>query len=161
MSDTINEKSLRLLKNDKAHAHRDNGKSSLTPSSNKPIPPEYLSVRAKEIFIDFVDRIDELHPASETDLEAIILYANNKEELEWHELTLRTEGVVYEVPSLYGVTLKARPEVAMLKQCKDLQLKILKEFGLSPSSRKNIKIAPKETKKENPFAAIGGKQKQA
>lgn len=161
MSDTINEKSLRLLKNDKAHAHRDNNKSSLVPSSNKPVPPDYLSVRAKEIFIDFVDRVEELNLASETDLDVIILYANNKEELESYELTLRTEGVTYEINGLYGITLKARPEVAMLKQCKDLQLKILKEFGLSPSSRKNIKVKPKEVKKENPFAAIGGKQKQA
>ena len=128
MSDTIDVKSLRLLKNDKAHAHRDNAKSALIPSSNKPIPPEYLSVRAKEIFIDFVNRIDELHPASETDLDVIILYANNKEELESYELTLRLEGVVYEISGLYGITLKARPEVTMLKQCKDLQLKILKEL---------------------------------
>ena len=146
-------KAIRLLKNDKAHAYRYAGKEEPEPSETRPQAPEYLSVRATEIFEDFVMRIEEMYPASNTDLDIIVLYANNKEQLESYELTLRELGSVYE--TVGGI--RARPEVSMLKECKALQLHILREFGLSPSARSRINIKTKAPKAENPFAAVGSK----
>ena len=151
---------IRLLKNDKAHAHRYKDVESVTGSFERPIAPDYLSDRAKEIFNEFVERVEQMYQVSDTDLDTFVLYANNQEQLEMLENVLRVEGVTYELPTQYGITLKARPEVAMHKQCKDLQLRILKEFGLTPGSRSRVKIPKKVEKKENPFAAIGEKQKQ-
>ena len=160
-------KAIRLLKNDKAHAHRYANKQEPEPSSDRPQAPVYLSIRAKEIFEDFVQRIEEMYPASETDMDIMVLYANNKEQLEYYELFLREKGSTFErmsPPNRNGdqfvMGVSARPEVSMLKECKALQLRILTEFGLSPSSRGKVNIKPATTKAENPFAALNKKEQQ-
>ena len=154
-------KALRLLKNDKAHAHLYKDIVEPIPSGGRPEPPSYLSERAREIFIDFVNRIEDMYPPSDTDMDTIVLYSNNKEQLECYELVLREEGSTYEVIDKLGnIIRKARPEVTMLKDCKALQVTLLREFGISPSARGRVNLKPKETKKENPFAAVSKKQKQ-
>lgn len=147
-------KQLRLLKNDKAHAHRYVGKEEPDPSNTSPLAPEYLSERATEIFNDFVCRVEEMYPVSETDMDILVLYANNKEQLESYELFLRTEGSTVTTDTRYGTSVKARPEIPMLKECKSLQLNILREFGLSPSSRSRIDLSKGKKKKDktNKFA---------
>ncbi|MCK5603044.1 P27 family phage terminase small subunit [Candidatus Pacearchaeota archaeon] len=160
-------KELRLLKNDKAHAHRYADKEEPRPSDGIPIAPDYLSERAKEIFTDFVERISAMYNASETDMDIMVLYANNKEQLESYELTLRTEGSTFEgyvidrEGEAHLKSVRARPEIAMLKECKSVQMKILAEFGLSPSSRCRINLKPKKKEKKNPFDAIPGGKKKA
>ena len=147
--------SLRLLKNDKAHAHRYADREEPNPSDTSPLAPHYLSERAADIFNDFVLRVEEMYPVSETDTDIVVLYANNKEQLESYELFLRTNGSTVETETRYGVSVKARPEIAMLKDCKATQLKILMEFGLSPSSRSRVDLSKgkkKTGKKSNPFA---------
>lgn len=144
---------LRLLKNDKAHAHRYKNDSNPEPSSDKPIPPSHLSERAKEIFVEIVEKIEEMYPISATDEYALVLYANNQEQLEYLELYLRENGVTYEQVSMHGSTMRKRPEVDVHTQCKATAMKILSEFGLTPVARARIKHAPKkEDKKDNPFA---------
>jgi len=157
-------KDLRLLKNDKAHAHRYADKEEPTPSDGRPISPEYLSERAAEIFTDFVERISVMYDPSETDMDVMVLYANNKEQLESYELTLRAEGSTVEAYVIdkdgdaHLKSVRARPEVAMLKECKSVQMKILAEFGLTPSSRCRINLKPKKKEKKNPFGVIPGKK---
>lgn len=147
---------IRLLKNDKGHADRYH-KEPVTASTERPTAPSSLSPRAKEIFEELVDRIEELCPVSETDTYLLTLYANNQEMLEHLEYLLRTEGVTYEKTTAMGDTIiSPRPEVAMLDKCKTLALKILPEFGLSPSGRVRMglkKAGP--APKENPFAKLG------
>lgn len=147
---------IRLLKNDKGHADRYH-KDPVEPSSERPVAPSSLSPRAREIFEELVDRIEELCPVSETDTYLLTLYANNQEMLEHLEYLLRTEGVTYTKTTALGdVSISPRPEVAMLDKCKSLALKILPEFGLSPSGRVRMglkKAAP--VQKENPFAKLG------
>lgn len=148
---------IRLLKNDKGHADRYH-KDPVEPSSERPEPPSSLSPRAKEIFEEIVAFIEELCPVSETDTYLLTLYANNQEMLEHLEYLLRTEGVTYEKTSALGdISICSRPEVAMLEKCKAFALKILPEFGLSPSGRvrMGLKKADPTTKKENPFAKLG------
>lgn len=150
---------LRLLKNDKAHAHRYKDIVEPKASSQRPVPPYYLSDRARQIFLEFVDRIAEMYQPSQTDIDAIILYANNKEQLESYELFLRENGSTYEYMTQYGSQIKARPEVAMLEKCKSLQVSLMKEFGMSPCSRSRVKLKKPTEKRVNPFSAVG-KQKQ-
>lgn len=154
-------KPIRLLKNDKAHAHRYADLVEPEPVDARPQAPDYLSERAAEIFEDFVQRIEEMYPASETDLDIIVLYANNKEQLEYYENMLRIEGStvkLYSKPNNEGevflISVRARPEIAMLRECKLLQFKILREFGLSPSSRSSVNLKPPAAKEQNPFGAM-------
>lgn len=158
-------KAIRLLKNDKAHAHRYADREEPEPSNNRPQAPSYLSVRAAEIFEDFVKRIEEMYPASETDMDIMVLYANNKEQLECYELLLRENGSTFEIYSPTTefrdgelIAVRKRPEVSMLRECKALQLRIITEFGLSPSSRTRVDLKKRKSEGGNSFAGVGKKK---
>lgn len=153
---------LRLLKNDKAHAHRYANRDEPVPSASCAIAPEGLSVDAKYYFDEFVKRVEEMYPCSETDSYSITLYANNHEQLVFLENYLRVEGLTYEEVKYVklgkdkGVetcSVKKRPEVEIHKQCKDFEMKILTEFGLTPSSRARVPQKPKQVVK-NSFADL-------
>lgn len=151
-----NSPELRLLTNDKAHAHRHKGNEELEPSSDLPVAPRTLSERGTEIFNEFVDLISQMYAPSKTDTDMIVTYANNQEQLESYEYTLRTEGSTYDFETQYSSSVKARPEVAMLHQCKTLKINMLAQFGLSPSSRSKVKIDKTPGKKKaNPFSEMG------
>lgn len=151
-----NSPELRLLTNDKAHAHRHKGNEELEPSSDLPVAPRTLSERGTEIFNEFVDLISQMYAPSKTDTDMIVTYANNQEQLESYEYTLRTKGSTYDFETQYSSSVKARPEVAMLHQCKTLKINILGQFGLSPSSRTKVKIEKTPGKKKtNPFSEMG------
>lgn len=145
---------IRLLKNDKAHAHRDKDKVRPIVSSEIPVAPLTLSIRAQEIFTEFVKRIDELGLASESDIDIITLYATNQDQLEYLESILKEEGLTYTSQNRNSeYCIKPRPEVAMLERCKALKFKILAEFGLTPSARKRVPIKVKEKgNSQNKFA---------
>lgn len=145
---------LRLLKNDKAHAHRYKDDNPPAPSASKAIVPDTLSERAKEIFAEIVQKIEEMYPCSETDAYALTLYANNHEQLEYLENYLRVNGITYESESKWGILVKKRPEVDIHKQCKDFELRILAEFGLTPSARSRVNLPKKPEKKKNAFADL-------
>ena len=145
---------IRLLKNDKAHTHRDKDKTDLVVSSDIPVAPAKLSERAQKIFNEFVERIDELGLASEADIDIITLYATNEDQYLHLESILKAEGLTYTSQNRNNEhCIKPRPEVAMLEKCKNLKLKILAEFGLTPAARKRVAIKQK-TKGEttNKFA---------
>lgn len=147
---------LRHLTNDKAHSHRHKNTESLKPKSNIPQPPKTLSDRAKEIFVEFVARIQEVGIASDTDIDIIILYANNQEQLEHYEYILRTEGSTYTSYTRGGdEIIKPRPELGMYDSCKNLKFKILTEFGLTPAARKRVSMKIKKPEeKKNPFGDL-------
>lgn len=139
---------IRLLKNDKAHAHLyvEKDKNEPIPSDSQAVAPDTLSPRAKELFEDFIQRVEEMYPCSSTDEYSIVLYANNHEQLEYLESFLRVNGVTFTYEDKFGnEVFKKRPEVDIHKQCKDFELKILTEYGLTPSSRARVPLKPKAT----------------
>lgn len=149
---------LRLLKNDKAHAHRNKDEATEVASSDKlPVAPKTLSERGKEIFYEIANTIEEMYPSSVLDTCALTLYAQNQDQLEYLERILRIQGVTYELydKKTGNVIFKPRPEVAMFEKCKTYAKNMLAEFGLTPNSRKKMNIKKKETVKENPFAKLG------
>ena len=141
---------IRLLKNDKNNAHRYKDKQEPVPSDEPPVAPEYLSVRAKEIFNKFVKLVEEMYPVSETDINMIVRYARLGERIEAYDGYLRRTGDTYETIN----DTKPKPEVKMMQDCEDRQHKIEVEFGLSPSSRARVNVKPKEKKKQNSFGAL-------
>lgn len=146
---------------DKAHAHRYKGVENVQVKKSRPKAPLHLSIRAQHIFNEFVDKIEELGIVSETDIDIYITYATNQEELEYLEDFLRRNGHSYCVESKFAVSYKRYPESEVYKQCKDLKLKILGEFGLTPASRNRIKIQKKEEKPNNPFAMLDSPKETA
>lgn len=150
---------LRLLKNDKAHEHRHAGKVEMEPSLELPEAPASMPEREKEIFNDLLEIIGEMYTPSRTDLDMMILYCNNQTQLEHYEGILREEGSTIKVTKFNEQTekemilsVKARPEVAMLHSCKKLKIELLGHFGLSPLSRGKVKMQKATGKKsDNPF----------
>lgn len=134
---------------DKAHRHRH--KDEPMGSDDKPIAPEHLSDRGKAIFAELTERLDEIGVASITDTYAIELYATNQEELEYLDAFLRLNGHTYETVN----DIKPRPECKRHKDCKDLKLKLLIEFGLTPSARARVKTTKKENSVGNTWGAFG------
>ena len=145
---------IRELKNDKAHAHRYAGIEHPKPSISKAVPPAGLSESATIYFNEIVEQIEEMYPCSKSDSYALTLYANNHEQLLYLEQYLRLNGLTYEVDTMASTIIKPRPEVAIHKECKFFEMKILNEFGLTPGGRAKIKIKPKEKKKTNAFADL-------
>jgi len=158
---------IRALKNDKAHAYL--YKDIEYPQSAKDLasPPEHLSERAKQIFIEIRDRINRMYHCSSTYTEALVLYANNQEELEHLENYLRKNGHSYEDKKFIktgkdtGIetcTIKKRPESDIYKCCKEYAKQMLIQFGLTGSARSKINmkaLGTPDKAEQNPFTAFG------
>ena len=135
---------LRLLKNDKAHAHRYVTKDGFEGiDMNNVRPPSNMGEAAKKIFMETFNKLDENYQLSVLDIDLLVLYSNNQEQLEAVELILRQEGLCYETS--FGV--KERPEVKIHNNCKMLSMKLIQEFKKFPRKTKSAA--------ENPFAKFG------
>ena len=158
---------IRELKNDKAHAYLYKDIEYPKAADDIAIPPERLTARAKEIFIELRDRINEMYHCSSTYTEALVLYANNQEELEALEKILMVKGHTYEERKYVKTvknegfetfSIRRRPECDIYKCCKEYAKQMLIQFGLTGSARSkiNMKSLGKPDKPaENPFAAFG------
>lgn len=156
---------LRLLKNDKAHAHRYANREEPEGSLDRPIAPITLCEQEKIYFYEFVAKIEEMYPASATDTDFIAIYASAKAQADHLTMVLKEKGHTVEVPivnqqkEIIGYKVAARPEVKMLNECRRTMLDIGQQFGMSASARCRINtkaLKPATTKKEdNPFAKLG------
>lgn len=134
---------------DKAHQHLydyDNPE----PSKDWPVTPSRLSPKAAGIFERMVLRIAELYPPSASHTEILAIYAEAEEDylelsayIKWNGRTFTTDNG----------QIKPYPEVAMRNEAKNTMEKILKEFGLSPASSRNVKMQKKQEKR-NSFADL-------
>jgi P27 family predicted phage terminase small subunit len=136
---------IRLLKNDTAHRHL--YKDELIAEPGTVIAPDTLSEVGTLIFNKMVARLEELGIASPAHTEMLTIYATNQELVEWCQRYLSEKGLSVECDN--GRSF-ARPEVGMLQDAQNRCLKILEQFGLSPSASVRVKIKPPQ-KKVNAF----------
>jgi P27 family predicted phage terminase small subunit len=136
---------------DKAHKHRHNNQPS--PSKDWPVAPDRLTEQAKAYFNELVAIIAELYPPSASHEAMLTMYAEAKELSIHLEHMLRVEGLTYMKCGPLGDEPKARPEVMMLERTKKQMFDILREFGLSPSAQRSVKIE-KPKSKVNAFADL-------
>ena len=128
------------------------------PVSDAPKAPEFLSVRARQIFEGLVEKISAMGYASDSHTEMLALCAMRLEEVETYTETIRIEGSVYETTNQGGdPVFKARPEVGLRSQAMRHAQSILAEFGLSPASKGKVSV--KQDKKQNRWADLGGAKK--
>lgn len=134
---------------DKAHSAANNYDN---PEASKdwPVTPSYLSPVAQGLFEKMCLRISELYPPSSSHTEMIALYAQTAEEIIELETLIRWEGRTFVTDN---GTVKANPLVAMLNTSRNRAYKILREFGLSPDSVRNVKVHKKQERK-NAFADL-------
>lgn len=149
---------------DKNHAYRHHAQPE--PSKDWPEAPERLSDAAKAIFNNLVETIAELYPPSASHVEMLALYAEHKELAVFLDAFLRgydeeEDKETGELKHVYrGLTylsgngmIRSRPEVQMLKDERKACTDILREFGLSPSAQRSVKVEKKQAVK-NAFADL-------
>jgi len=142
---------IRLLKNDKAHQHR--YKNELEIKTGEMIAPDHLSECAVEIFNEIVEQLEALGIASPAHVPMLCIYATNAELIKYCQKFLSENGLTYESETRAGMTIKCRPEIGMLSDAENRCIKILSNFGLSPSDATRVKIKPPAPKK-NSFADL-------
>lgn len=140
---------LRLLKNDKAHAHKFkeredevevciNSVDSCEDFEKFEFMSE-MSERASQIFKETYMRLNEGYQLTIFDVKLILLYSNNQEQLEATELFLRSNGLTYCEETANSFRIKERPQVSIHEKCKNVAIKLLNDFKKLPKKKKEAK----------------------
>ena len=118
---------------------------AVVPSSDKPRPPHWLNDRAKEVFEELVEILDEMQLASASQVDMLTLLSQRMEEVERFSVYLDDVGTSYEATTKEGnVMWRAYPEVAQKNESMRHAHALLAEFGLSPASAAKVSV-PKDT----------------
>lgn len=101
-----------------------------------PDPPEHLEGRERDVFTEMAGKLARMRIMSNVDADALAIYAVNY--VRWQEATatVRETGLLMRSPQ--GFPLQ-NPALAVANKAQDVCLKILAEFGMTPSSRTRVK----------------------
>ena len=123
------------------------------PSSDKPVPPDWLNDEAREVFERLVGLLDEMLLASASQVDMLGLLASRLEEVARFQEYLDDEGTSYKTVNKEGNEMwRAYPEVAQKNEAMRHAHSLLAEFGLSPGSLPKISVPNSE--EENPWESL-------
>lgn len=129
-------------------------------ASDLPDPPDWLSERAAEIFLQLVGIIDGMGVASSADTSMLALAASRLEEVEICTAMIEDGGRTFVSRMKYDdegrleeQQIKGHPAVAQRSEAMRHAQSLLVEFGLSPAARSKVSVNTKP--EENPFKALG------
>ena len=130
-------------------------------ASDLPVPPEWLSAWAAEIFAGLVSIIGDMGIASASDTAALALAASRLEEVEICTAVIEDGGRTFVSSAEYDsegrVTsqqIKGHPAVAQRSEAMRHAQSLLGEFGLTPAARSKVSVNRKP--EANPFKALLG-----
>ena len=130
------------------------------PADDLPDAPEWLSVRAAEIFRDLVGIIGPMGVGSSSDAAMLALAASRLEEVEICTAMIEDGGRTFTSSIEYdddgrvvSQQIKGHPSVAQRSEAMRHAQSLLVEFGLSPAARSKVSVSKPDEK--NPFAALG------
>ena len=104
-------------------------------------PPKYIKGDALKIWKDTAPTLErelEIGLVTSLDVGAFTLYCKTMARWIEAESILDEKGLTFKTPSGY---LQQRPEVSISKQAQTAALKLATQIGLTPASRKKLKIA--------------------
>lgn len=120
-----------------------------------PAPPSWLNSPAKREWKRMVPLLHNAGVLTQADLSSLAAYCQAYGQFIEATKVIKAEGYTFE--SDKGNILQ-RPEVGIANTAMKLMVTIAREFGMTPSSRSNIKVEEVE-ESPNPFAVfIGGKK---
>ena len=125
-----------------------------TPAVYLPTPPEWLSERAKAYWAEIGAVLLAMKLCTAADGPAMMLLTETL--AEWAEARQAVHGIglVYEMQTEGGQTMRRpNPEVAMASDAMKRTLNMLREFGLTPSSRGKVSALGDNDGKD-PFAEM-------
>lgn len=100
-----------------------------------PDAPEFLSDDAREVFIVTAHRLARMRVMSENDVDALAIYAESF--VRWKAATRNVQETGQVVRSPKGYPIQ-NPYLSIANKAQEQCLKILVEFGLTPSSRTRV-----------------------
>lgn len=128
-------------------ACRDKGAPDV--SNKKPVPPSWLTPRAKQIFHLLSKRLGDRATATYTEVQA--LCASRMDEVERFDKILNEASYVYITANSFGdQVMRPRPEVAMRKEAMRHVQSLLAELGLTATAAHKVGGST-STKKKNEF----------
>ena len=90
---------------------------------------------------------------TEPDLLALEILCNSYSEYREADEVIQDEGLTYESSTVTGATkIAKRPEIEIRADAHRRVLRLLQEFGLTPSARAGVAVPPGES--DDPFAAF-------
>ena len=116
------------------------------PICNMPLVcPDNISEPGREIFVVLAAMLNDSGIANLLDSVSLMLLAENLGIVATCNAQLAKDGLCVTTPSGHK---KVNPYFKMKRAAETLVMKMLIEFGLTPSSRARLSIAPKEIKDE-------------
>ena len=139
------------------------GKRAINKQEPKPPPgipkcPSHIPSVAKSLWRELAPLLANMGVLTEADRRALELVCSTYAEYRHADDDVKVNGITYQTTSTTGDTvIKANPAVAMRSDAAKRYLALIKEFGLTPSSRAGVKV---ETKQESdPLAAFLNRKK--
>jgi P27 family predicted phage terminase small subunit len=107
------------------------------PNSLTKVPPKHLSADAKQSWKETFKLLENTGVLSEQDTDLLCLYSETKSKWVHAMKQIKKNGYVVSAPSGFPVQ---SPWVQIANKSFDQLMKILPEFGFSPSARSRIKV---------------------
>jgi P27 family predicted phage terminase small subunit len=117
-----------------------------------PVPPDHLSERESEKFLQLLGYITGMGIASAEDTDALANLASVLVEIEEDQVMLHSLGGPYYVPNPENGMIRKHPAVDRIQTNRMRAQSLLGEFGLTPASRSKVSAHAPDA--ENPFAAL-------
>ena len=128
------------------------------PDSGIPPVPRWLDGVAKYFFKEVGIVLDDMHVLTKADKKALELAADAYSEYREARQFIQKNGHTYESHTKWGILIKQYPQVKIAsdawRRCSDM----LKQFGLTPSTRTGVQMRPEtELDPMEEFLNSGGK----
>jgi len=125
------------------------------PTAGIPKMPSKLSSRARRAWRSIGPELDRMGVLTVADGTALELLCDAYAEWKDARQVVIVDGATYETVSKHGKMTRTRPEVAIAADAWRRIAVMLREFGLTPSSRTKVEAAPTGAREDNPFADLG------
>ena len=117
-------------------------KAEPKPKAGRPRCPTHLSPDARRAWKAIIPQLAAMGVLTKIDGTALVLLVETWAIWREAEGIVRKQGMVYEVLDEYGdlKIMRRRPEVAIMNEASRQLLRLLQEFGLTPSARTRLTV---------------------
>lgn len=124
------------------------------PERGVPRMPAHLPERAKSAWKSIGPALDRMGVLTTVDAKALELLCDAYAEYRAARDVVGAKGATYESVSDHGTMWRTRPEVAIASDAWRRIATMLREFGMTPSSRTKVQATSADDKPGNPFAEL-------
>jgi P27 family predicted phage terminase small subunit len=105
------------------------------PQVKVPLPPEDLGADEIDVFVAMARKLAGMRVMTDADVDAVVIYSRNWIDAKKARRHVEELGLVVKSPSGYPIM---NPFLAIARKAEDRCIRILTEFGMTPSSRNRV-----------------------